>query len=296
MDLLFGVKDPLRMNMKTIPQVTIEKLIADYGVILLDAYGVLVDTQGALPGAPNLIEKLNCMQKPYFILTNDASKLPETSARIYGKFGLDIAPDRIITSGSLLKNHFKTNRLTDARCVVLGPPDSVRYVETAGGRPVSEHDAFDVLVLADEAGFPFLETVDAVLTALFHKLDRRETVHLILPNPDLIYPKADNGFGITSGCIALMIEAALRLRYPDRDQLNFARLGKPHRAIFQEALRRSGTRHMVMIGDQLETDIRGANAFGIDSVLIDTGVTSINTVDSTDRNHPTYRLADLYPD
>ena len=281
--------------MKTIPQVTIEKLIADYSVILLDAYGVLVDTQGALPGAPNPIEKLNCMQKPYFILTNDASKLPETSARIFSKFGLDIAPDRIITSGSLLKNYFKTNRLTDARCVVLGPPDSVRYVETAGGRPVSEDDAFDALVLADEAGFPFLETVDAVLTALFHKLDRRETVHLILPNPDLIYPKADNGFGITSGCIALMIEAALRLRYPDRDQLNFARLGKPHRAIFQEALRRSGTRHMVMIGDQLETDIRGANAFGIDSVLIDTGVTSINTVGSTDRNHPTYRLADLYP-
>ncbi len=281
--------------MKTIPQVTIEKLIADYSVILLDAYGVLVDIQGALPGATNLIEKLNRMQKPYFILTNDASKLPETSARLFSTFGLDIAPDRIITSGTLLKEYFKINHLIDARCVVLGPEDSVRYVESAGAQQVSEHDAFDVLVLADEAGFPFIETVDAVLTGLFHKLDRRETVHLILPNPDLIYPKADNGFGITSGCIALMIEAALRLRYPDRDQLGFARLGKPHAAMFQEALRRSGTRDMVMIGDQLETDIRGANAFGIDSVLIDTGVTPINTVDSSGRNHPTYRLADLYP-
>ena len=281
--------------MKTIPRVTIEKLIADYSVVLLDAYGVLVDIQGALPGATNLIEKLNRMQKPYFILTNDASKLPETSARLFSTFGLDIAPDRIITSGTLLKEYFKINHLIDARCVVLGPEDSVRYVESAGAQQVSEHDAFDVLVLADEAGFPFIETVDAVLTGLFHKLDRRETVHLILPNPDLIYPKADNGFGITSGCIALMIEAALRLRYPDRDQLGFARLGKPHAAMFQEALRRSGTRDMVMIGDQLETDIRGANAFGIDSVLIDTGVTPINTVDSSGRNHPTYRLADLYP-
>ena len=280
--------------MKTVPEVTIEKLIADYSVILLDAYGVLVDIQGALPGAPNLIDRLNRMQKPYFILTNDASKLPESSARLYGKFGLDIAPDRIITSGMLLKDYFKINHLTDARCVVLGPADSVRYVEAAGGQQVSEHDAFDVLVLADETGFPFLETVDSVLTALFHKLDRRESVHLILPNPDLIYPKADNGFGITSGCIALMIEAALRLRYPNRDQLSFARLGKPHAAIFKEARRRSGTRDMVMVGDQLETDIRGANAFGIDSVLIDTGVTHRNTVDSTDQNRPTYRLAELY--
>ena len=281
--------------MKTIPQVTIEKLIADYSVVLLDAYGVLVDIQGALPGATNLIEKLNRMQKPYFILTNDASKLPETSACLYGRFGLDIAPDRIITSGTLLKDYFRANHLNDASCVVLGPEDSQRYVEAAGGRLVSEHEAFDVLVLADEEGFPFLETVDAVLTALFHKLDRRESVHLILPNPDLIYPKADDGFGITSGCIALMIEAALQLRYPNRDQLSFARLGKPHAAMFQEALRHSGTRDMVMIGDQLETDIRGANAFGIDSVLIDTGVTPINTVDLSDRNHPTYRLADLDP-
>ena len=279
--------------MKTIPEVTIEKLIADYSVILLDAYGVLVDTRGALPGAPNLIEKLNRMQKPYFILTNDASKLPETSARLYRKFGLDIAPERIITSGTLLKDYFKTNRLIDARCVVLGPEDSVRYVEAAGGQQVSEREGFDVLVLADEAGFPFLETIDAVLTALFHKLDRRETVHLILPNPDLIYPKADNGFGITSGCIALMIEAALRLRYPNRDQLGFARLGKPHAAIFKKALRLSGTRDMVLIGDQLETDIRGANKFGIDCVLVHSGVTQISASELPRPIRPTYRLAAL---
>jgi ribonucleotide monophosphatase NagD (HAD superfamily) len=68
--------------MKTIPEVTMEKLMADYSVVLLDAYGVLVDKQGALPGAQNLIEKFNRINKPYFILTNDASKLPETSARL----------------------------------------------------------------------------------------------------------------------------------------------------------------------------------------------------------------------
>ena len=124
--------------MKIIPEVTVEKLIADYSVILLDAYGVLVDMRGALPGAQNLIEKLNRIIKPFFILTNDASKLPETSARLYRKFGLDIAPERIITSGTLLKDYFKTNRLIGASCVVLGPEDSVRYVEAAGGRPVSE--------------------------------------------------------------------------------------------------------------------------------------------------------------
>jgi ribonucleotide monophosphatase NagD (HAD superfamily) len=53
--------------------------------------------------------------------------------------------------------------------------------------------------------------------------------------------------------------------------MRFVSLGKPHPAIFEEAVRRAGTRHMVMIGDRLETDIRGANDFGIASALVTAG-------------------------
>jgi ribonucleotide monophosphatase NagD (HAD superfamily) len=55
--------------------------------------------------------------------------------------------------------------------------------------------------------------------------------------------------------------------------VRFERLGKPSAAIFNTALRRSGTRNMVILGDQIETDIRGTNDFGIDSVRMETGVT-----------------------
>ncbi len=279
--------------MKAIPEVKIEKLISDYSVILLDAYGVLVDLGGALPGAVELIENLNHIRKPYIILTNDASKLPETCAADFQRFGLNIEVDRIITSGMLLKDYFETNHLVAARCIVLGPQDSVRYVERAGGRVVSFSESFDALVLADEAGFPFLETVDEVLTALFHKLDRQENVHLILPNPDLIYPKAGHGFGIASGSVAVMLEAVLQLRRRNPSQLRFERLGKPFGAIFQAALRRSGTRNMVIIGDQIETDIQGANDFGIDSVLIETGITKLDTTKLPQALQPTYRMPRL---
>ncbi len=138
--------------MREVPQITIEKLISKYSAFLIDAYGVLVDMDGALPGAVALIEQLNRIDQPYFILTNDASKLPETSAAQYRSFGLKIEPDRIITSGMLLKDYFETNNLIGARCIVLGPEDSVRYVEHAGGQVVSFSEAFDALVLADETG------------------------------------------------------------------------------------------------------------------------------------------------
>lgn len=276
--------------MKQLQEITIEEVIHRYAVLLLDAYGVLVHTSGALAGAAGLINELNCSGKPYYILTNDASKLPTTASAQYQGYGLDLHPERIITSGILLESYFATHHLAGARCVVLGPEDSERYVELAGGRIVSLKDAFDVLVIGDESGFPFLEAVDTVLSNLFDKLDCREEVHLILPNPDLIYPKADQGFGITSGSIAVMLEAALNLRYPNINNLHFIRLGKPHSPIFAEALKRSGNSDMVMIGDQLETDIRGANAFGIDSVLVTGGVTILEMTSISEDCCPTYLM------
>ena len=279
--------------MDRINKINIEKLMARYSVLLLDAYGVLVHASGALPGAAQLIDTLNRNKKPYYILTNDASKLPATSTKLFQSFGLAIAPDRIITSGSLLVDYFSGNQLKDAPCAVLGPEDSTRYVELAGGRVVAPRDPFEVLVIGDESGYPFLETVDNVLSGLFKKFDDGANVHLVLPNPDLIYPKADQGFGIASGSIALILEAALQRRYPARPELKFARLGKPHAAIFKEALERSGTRDMVMIGDQLETDIRGAIEFGLDAVLVGTGITNMKLNDVDKSLQPTYYLDSL---
>jgi len=279
--------------MARIKNINIEKLTARYSVLLLDAYGVLVHTAGALPGAAQFIDTLNRTKKPYYILTNDASKLPATSADLFQSFGLAIAPDSIITSGSLLTDYFARHQLKDLPCAVLGPEDSTRYVELAGGRVVAAQDPFEVLVIGDESGYPFLETIDTVLSRLFNTFDSGANVHLVLPNPDLIYPKADQGFGIASGSIALILEAALQRRYPCRPELKFTRLGKPHAAIFKAALERSNTMNMVMIGDQLETDIRGALEFGLDAVLVGTGIATIMP-DEVDRSlQPTYYLDSL---
>jgi HAD superfamily hydrolase (TIGR01459 family) len=273
-----------------VPEITVDALIERYAVLLLDAYGVLVTSAGALPGAAALVDRLNDARKPYYVLTNDASRLPVTSARRYQRFGLAIDEPRFITSGQLLAPYFAQAGLTGAACVVLGTADSVAYVERAGGRVVMPEQSFDAVVICDESGFPFLETVDAVLSGLFRAFDAGHEVRLVCANPDLVYPSGV-GFGIASGSVALVLEAALALRYPGRPR-RFVRLGKPYPAPFEEALRRSGTRDMVMVGDQIETDIRGARAFGIDTVLVTTGVTgSLDGI--PDDARPTFRLRSL---
>jgi HAD superfamily hydrolase (TIGR01450 family) len=279
--------------MADIPQITIAELIDRYEVLLFDAYGVLVHSTGALPGAAELIRRLNRTGKPYFVLTNDASRLPATAAGRYRGYGLNVGVKQLITAGMLLKGYFAEQGLAGKRCVVLGPSDSRRYVEQAGGRVVATEEPFEVLVIADEAGFPFLESVDIIFSSLCRALDRENRVHLVLPNPDLIYPKADGGYGFAAGSVARMFEGALQLRYPRRAGLRFARLGKPHAGLFAEALARSGRRNMVMIGDQLETDIRGARAFGLDAVWVGSGVTGPIGEDLCPDIRPSYVMASV---
>ena len=278
--------------MTPIKDTTMQELIARYPVILFDSFGVLASSNAVLPGAVELIANLNATGKTYFVLTNDASALPESRSENYAKLALNIKPEQIITSGSLLSRYFADEHLQGLRCVILGPEDSVRYVQIAGGEVVPIGADFDAVVIGDQSGFPFLETMDQVMTDLFRKTDNGENVRLILPNPDLIYPDGD-GFGFASASIAMLLESALKLRYPDRDDLHFIRLGKPHEAIFAEALRRSGTRDMVMIGDQLETDIKGANDFGLDSVLVGTGIAALDLSWAPEFMRPTYTLRSL---
>ncbi len=279
----------------TIPRVTIDAILERYDVILFDAYGVLVHGAGPLPGARELITRLNREGRRYFIVTNDASKRPSTAAQRYERFGLPIDASHILTSGMLLTAHFAAHGLAGRRCAVLGPADSVRYVEDAGGVVVRPDEVFEVLVIGDESGFPFIEWADAALSSLIASLDAGRSVHLVVPNPDLIYPQGGGGFGFAAGTIADMFEGALALRYPARADLRFTRLGKPNTPIFEDAVRRAGTASVVMIGDQLETDIKGARAAGLDAVWIETGVTAEIPAATPPHLRPTWRMAGLLP-
>lgn len=279
-----------------IARVSIGALIERYELILFDAYGVLVHSAGALPGAQATIARLQQLGKPYAVLTNDASKLPSTAAQRYQGFGLDIPVERIISSGLLLKEYFARHQLHGARCIVLGTSDSNRFVEQAGGTIVPADSNCDVVVVGDENGYNFVETVDATLSTLFRAIDADKNLRLVLPNPDLIFPHGEDRFGIAAGSVALIIESALRRRYPQRTDLVFDRLGKPQGDLYEAGMTRFGTRNAVMIGDQIETDIAGAVSCGIDSALIATGVSVVKHATSATAIRPTYWMPSLNDD
>jgi len=287
------MSEPATPDASPVPSIALDALIARYDALLFDAYGVLVHATGAMPGAAELLLRLERIGKPYQVITNDASKLPETAAERYRGFGLQLDTGHLLTSGLLLQEHFAAYGLQGARCAVLGTPDCDQYGARAGGRVVPVSSDFAVLVVGDQSGFAFLETVDAAITSLYRLIDAGERVHLVLPNPDLVFSRGVHSFGIAAGSVAMLFDAALRRRYRDKPTPQFARLGKPHPQLYEEAMHRCGTRNVAMIGDQLETDIAGANACGIDSVLLATGVSADDLAGLPPALRPTWRLGSL---
>jgi HAD superfamily hydrolase (TIGR01450 family) len=258
-------------------RITVDALIAQYDGFLLDAYGVLLHGAGPLEGGAAFLHKLDRAGKPYCIITNDASRSITNSVARYQGFGLPVNPTRLITSGYLLTEYFADNGLKGKRTIVLGTEDAVQYAAEAGGVIVPYDDeSVEVVVAADDWGYPMLPTLNSVVTTLLRRLGRGEHTALVVPNPDLVYPKKD-GFGITAGAIAVMIESILQLRDPAGVN-TFVPLGKPHAPIYRAGMQRLAlpqTARIAMVGDQLLTDVRGANDFGVDSVLILTGVSAV---------------------
>jgi ribonucleotide monophosphatase NagD (HAD superfamily) len=204
--------------------------------------------------------------------------------------GLSIDENKILTSGLLLQDYFLQNKLQGQRTLVLGTTESHHYVERAGGIVVpsgTSPDNIDTIVICDEDGFPFVPTVDHTLSTIIHKIDHQQPISLILSNPDLYYPRGPSFFGITSGIIASMIEKIIFERYHGDCYKTitptFVNLGKPETLLFEKAFQREkllspslDKKRVIMIGDQLKTDILGANNFGIASALVGTGVGHIS--------------------
>lgn len=273
---------------------TINALLDAYDGVLLDAYGVLVDARGLLPEAAPLLAELVRRQKPFAVVTNDASRLPATYARRFAELGLPIGPEQVVTSGSLLPGYFRAHGLEGARTCVLGTPDSYTYVREGGGVPITVAPGMEVdaVAVCDDSGTPFQDGIELALSAIVRAVEAGRRPRLVLPNPDLVYPKGHGELGVTAGSMALVIEAALARRFHAAPPV-FDRLGKPAPHLFLEAAARLGLppARLVMIGDQLETDVAGARAAGMAAALL----AGVSRWDPAASIAPTHLLATIDP-
>ena len=150
-----------------------KSVVTKYKTVFFDAYGVLKNHKGIIPGVENTFKLLEDNGINYFILTNDASRSPELLAQIYLDYGISgMTPDKIISSGMLARDwlHLKIKSGTLA---YMGTEQSAHYIqlpelETIAIKDV-DLDALDdinAVVLLDDEGFDWNEELNKVITLL----------------------------------------------------------------------------------------------------------------------------------
>lgn len=224
---------------------------------LLDMDGVLVRGGHAIPGAPGFIEQLRSSHIPFLLLTNNAARTPEVHAARLRDLGIEIEAARISTSGMALADLLRRQH-PHGSAHVLGGEGLVDVLERAGYSFTQEKP--DYLVVGEGIDFGAAELEMAIQLV-------RGGAKLMVTSPDLTIPSPQGPLA-APGTWAAQIVAATGVRP------TFA--GKPSRAMFTTALERLGVpaRQTCMVGDTLDTDIRGGRAAGCCTLLVLSGNTS----------------------
>jgi len=249
-----------------------KSLAEKYKVIFFDAYGVIKNYKGLIPGIEKTFDWLKQQNKSYYVITNDASRSPELLADAYVKLGLKaITADHIISSGMLAKE-FLDLKVKKGLVAYLGTEDSAHYIEHPGLdtlplQQMNEDNINDItaLVLLDDEGFDWMDGLNKAVNLL-----RQRPIPAIIANPDGAYPMSKRDVSIAIGGLAYMVEKITGKK--------FIRFGKPDSQIFMFAWEYISQHHpaiskkdILMVGDTLHTDILGGNKFGLDTALVLTG-------------------------
>lgn len=224
--------------------------------VLLDMDGVLYHGTQPLEGA---VEFLDWLALPYAYVTNNSSRTPQQVADKLGKMGIVADPATILTSSiataAFLRNHFPQN----APLYCIGEVGLRTAIQEAGF-VLSTHHPLGVVVGLDRELTASKEqvAVDAV----------KAGASFIATNMDPVL-MTESGSRPGTGSIVQGII--------NKTGIIPQIMGKPERPIFDMAaqLLNLSLPDLLMIGDNVETDIRGAAQHGMQSAFVLTGVSTI---------------------
>jgi len=251
-----------------------KNIVTNYKAVFFDAFGVLKNHQGLIPGIIKTFEFLDQKGIKYYILTNDSSRSPEALAKWYQDRGVwQVTSDKILSSGMLAMEFFKVKVTNGNAVAYLGTENSAHYIETAGLKTIAVKDIdlnnldnIESFAFLDDEGFNWSNDINKTINLL-----RKKNMTVVVANTDINYPVSQNDISVAIGSLADMVEKIIGKM--------FIRFGKPDAQMFLLAFERAlldisvKRNEILMVGDTLYTDIIGGNKFGLDTVLVLSGNT-----------------------
>ena len=249
--------------------------------VLLDVDGVLVTSWEPLSGAVEAVARLRLAGIPFLLVTNTTTRSRESLARDLAPF--EVEPDEILTAPMATAAYLRAEH-PGASVHLLGTGDVADDFE---GIELVD-DGADVVVIGG-ASEPDAERPDTTFT--YEKLDR--AFRMLLAGAPLVAMhrnlswRTSRGVVLDSGAFVVGLEEAARKKATV--------VGKPSAAFFRAALERLGVPadRALMVGDDVEADVLGAQAVGLTGVLVRTGKFRPEHLEAGRPDHVIDSVADL---
>jgi HAD superfamily hydrolase (TIGR01450 family) len=267
------------MKDRTSPTGSAQPLDVAYDTALLDLDGVVYAGGDAIAHAVESLETARGHGMRLAYVTNNASRTPQAVAEHLTHLGVPAEPQDVITSAQAVARLIADQVPAGAKVLAVGGEGLVEALRERGLTPVES--AEDEPVAAVQGYGPELRW--SQLSEMAYAVNRG--VPWFASNTDLTIPSAR---GIAPGNGAAV--EAVRIATGGTPQV----AGKPLPPMHRETVLRTGARRPLVVGDRLDTDIEGAYAGGVDSLLVLTGVTTPEALLAAEPRHrPTFVAEDL---
>ena len=250
-----------------------EPIVEAHDLVMFDLDGVVYVGGDAIEGVAEHIDRVRASGRHVAFVTNNASRTPEQVADKLVGVGVDAAGTDVVTSAQAAARVLAEEHGTGAKILLLGGEGLRVALVEAGLEPVDDPDGAAAVV----SGYgPDVRWRDIMRVSTLV----RDGLPYVASNTDMTIPTP---YGLAPGHGVLVQTIS-----------GFAGVsptvaGKPEKPLMEETVRRVGGARPIMVGDRLDTDIEGAHAIDVPSLLVLTGVSWLEDLASaTPELRPSY--------
>ena len=257
----------------------LEVLVDSFDSVLLDLDGVVYKGAIAIPNAVDSITKFQDSGKILGYLTNNSSRRPDTIAEQLVGLGIKAVPSQIIGSAMSGASLLASKIPAGSKVLVVGG-EGLRHEVSLEGFEVVDHASTQpaAVIQGFSPDVSWRELAQASFAIQGGAIWIATNQDWTIPVEQGIAPGNGTLVGAVHTAVGILPEVA----------------GKPHRPIFDYAIQKLKVKKPLMVGDRLDTDIRGANAAGIESAVVLTGIANRKElVAAKPEDRPSYILDDL---
>jgi glycerol-1-phosphatase len=254
----------------------VKSIAQEHDCLLIDLDGTVFRGHRPTEGA---VQTLDEVRSRKLFVTNNASRSADEVAEHLRDLGFTAAGDDVVTSAQSAAHLLSDDLPPDSAVLIVGTDSLANEIAAVGLRPVRRFDDNPVAVvqgLSMTIGWPDL--AEAALAIRAGALWVAANVDPTLPTERGLLP--GNGSLVAALRAATGVEPKVA--------------GKPAPRLLNDAVARGECRAPLVVGDRLDTDIEGANAAKLPSLMVLTGVnTARDAVYAKPEQRPTYIGHDL---